>query len=204
MHHGQPKRMVCVVEGKGEVKAIPNLCSRVLKLLEVRNWFVDPEPIRQPRSRLVDERMPSPLRPIRDGGFDVAVQLALRSRRADGVLVVCDSDDDCPAAWGSSASLRLGHLCHGAAVMAVREYEAWLLHGLPRAASLGPVHIDAKRDAKGLLRRVVPGYRPNLHQLEITRALDLRRCWSRSDSFDKLVRSLASMTGVDVPARPAP
>jgi hypothetical protein len=202
MRQGPPKRIVCVVEGKGEVKAIPNLCARVLKLLDVSDWYVDPEPIRQPRSRLVDERVPSPLRPAREGGFDDAVQLALRSRRANGVLVLCDSDDDCPATWGTVASARLGQHCRGAAVMAVREYEAWLLHGLARAASLRAPQIDAKRDAKGLLRRYVPGYRPNLHQLEITRELDIGRCWARSDSFDKLVRSLAAITGAPVPARP--
>jgi Domain of unknown function (DUF4276) len=196
------RRMVCVVEGKGEVEAIPNLCTRILIALGVWDWSVDSEPIRQPRSCLVDGRVKSPMRPARDELFDRAVQLALRSRRADGVLVLCDSDDDCPAAWGPSALARLAVVCRGAAVMAQREYETWILHGLEQAADLDPKLVEGRRDAKGLLRRYYPGYRPSLHQLAVTRELDIERCWARSDSFDKLVRSIAALTGAPMPKRP--
>jgi hypothetical protein len=200
----QARRLVCIVEGKGEVEAIPNLCTRILQDLGVWTWFVDPVPIRQPRGSLVDGRVGSPMRPARDGLFDRAVQLALRSRRADGVLVLCDSDDDCPAAWGPSASERLGTVCQGAAVMAQREYETWILHGLERVADLEPQRIETRRDAKGLLRRYHAGYRPGLHQLALTRQLDIARCWARSDSFDKLMRSIAEVTGAELPERPRP
>ncbi len=194
-------RLVCVVEGKGEVEAIPNLCSRILLELGVHDWFVDPAPIRQSRGHLVDARVRSPMRPAKDGTFDHAVQVALR-RRADAVLVVCDSDDDCPAIWGPSALQKLTTICRGAAVMAQREYESWLLHGVPLARDLEPDLIDNRRDAKKLLRESYPRYLPSTHQLALTRELDIRRCWARSDSFDKLVRSIASLTGATAPERP--
>lgn len=197
-----PMRLVCVVEGKGEVKAIPNLCARILNTLEVWSWSVDPEPIRQPRTCLVDGRIGSPMRPVKEDQFDRAVQLALRSRRADGVLVLCDSDDDCPAVWGPTASKRMTAVCRGAAVMAHREFETWILQGLEHAAALEPEMIERRRDAKGLLRRYVPGYRPGKDQLAATRQLDIKRCWARSDSFDKLVRSIAAITGAPAPERP--
>lgn len=197
-----PRRLVCVVEGKGEVEAIPNLCSRILHALHVWDWYVDPTPIRQPRGSLVDGRVASPMRPVRAEGFDRAVLLALRSRRADGVLVLCDSDDDCPAAWGPSAAARISALCRGAAVMAQREYETWLLHGLESAADLDPELVERQRDAKKLLRRNHTSYRPSVHQLALTRQLDIHRCWARSDSFDKLVRSIATLTDAHTPPRP--
>lgn len=199
---GASKRIVCVVEGKGEVEAVPNLCSRILRELEVWDWFVDPAPIRQPRGRLVEERVRSPMRPAKDVELGRAVQLALRSRRADAVLVLCDSDDDCPAVWGPSATQRLSSLCRGAAVMVQREYESWLLHGIRAFGHLEVATIEGRRDAKKLLCVHRPGYLPTVHQLVLTRELDIRRCWARSDSFDKLVRSIAVLTGASALARP--
>lgn len=196
------RRLVCVVEGKGEVAAVPNLCARIFIELGVNDWFVDKVPIRQSRGQLVDGRVRSPMRPAKDGDFDRAVQLALRSRRADAVLVLCDSDDDCPAVWGPSAMQKLSEVCRGAAVMIQREYESWLLHGIPSFEDLDAALIERRRDAKALLSRHRPGYLPTAHQLALTREIDIRRCWARSDSFDKLVRSIAAITGASAPERP--
>lgn len=91
----------------------------------------------------------------------------------------------------------------GEAVMAVREYETWLLYAfdddeLAAARITNPSRI---RGAKEKLRRLVPGYKPTTHQLEITRKIDIRRLRRASDSFDKLVRSLATIFGVAAPER---
>ena len=146
--------------------------------------------------------MKSPMRPVKHDDFDRAIQLASRSRRADAVLVLCDSDDDCPAAWGPSAMQRLTSICRGAAVMVQREYESWLLHGIHTFWQLEPEVIDRRRDAKKLLSLHRPGYLPTVDQLALTRELDIQRCWARSDSFDKLVRSIADLTGAIAPERP--
>ena len=196
------RRLVCVVEGKGEVKALPNLCARVRDYLEAWDWIVDPEPIRQPRSMLVDERLPSPSRPCRADSAGRAVRLAL-ARPADAVLLTCDADDDCPATWGPSAKAVVTRIVPGDAVMAVREYEGWLLYAfgddaLAAARIANPARI---RGAKEKLRRLVPGYKPTTHQLEITRKIDIGRLRRASDSFDKLVRSLAAIFGVAAPER---
>jgi uncharacterized protein DUF4276 len=196
------RRLVCVVEGKGDVEALPNLCSRVRDYLGATDWFVDPQPVRQPRGSLVDEARPSPNRPCRTDGAGRAVQLAL-SRPADGILLTCDADDDCPAVWGPSAKEVVTRRAQGDAVMVVREYEAWLLHAfdesdLARAGITDPERI---RGAKEKLRKLVPGYKPTTHQLEITRKIDIERLRRASDSFDKLVRSLATIFGVTPPDR---
>ena len=196
------RRLVCVVEGHGEVEAFPNLCSRVKDYLEAWDWFVDPQPVRQPRSSFVDERLPSPSRPCRADGTTRAIQLAYR-RPADGVLLTCDSDDDCPAVWGPSAKGVVTAVCHGDAVMIVREYEGWLLHTFDDAelAAVGAAEPARIRGAKEKLKKLVPGYKPTTHQLEITRRIDVGELRTASDSFDKLVRSLAGIFGVAVPDR---
>ncbi len=87
--------------------------------------------------------------------------------------------------------------------MAVREYESWLLWNVDddKLKERGVTDPEQKRDAKGAMKLVVPGYAPTTHQLELTRKLDVDRVRCRSRSFDKLVRSLATLFGVTAPNR---
>jgi hypothetical protein len=196
--------LVCVVEGKGDRMAMPNLCSRIRDYLQAWDWFVDPDPVRQDRGRLVDMRLPGPRRPALRWGLERAVLLAA-ARPASGVLVVCDEDDDCAGEWGPSADQIIAPLAHGCAVMIVREYETWLLHSAAGAAerARGSASIESKRDAKAAMRRIVPGYKPTTHQLRETQKLNIPTVWAASDSFDKLMRSLARIFDVTLPRRPA-
>jgi hypothetical protein len=190
------KRLVCIVEGQGEVAAIPSLCVRILAHVGAKGWIVDKAPIRQPRSRLVDERVKSPHRPCHAEGMHRAVAMA-RARPADAVLVLCDADDDCPAIWGPDALKYLVAPAPGVAVMAQREYEAWLLLNYTdeqlRAAKVR--NPEQVRNAKDELRKLIPGYLPTVHQMEVTRRLDIPNLRTRSDSFDKLVRAIGSLCG---------
>jgi Domain of unknown function (DUF4276) len=197
------RRLVCVVEGKGEVEALPNLCARVRDYLKAWDWYVDPQPVRQPRGSLVDERSPSPRRPCRADEAKRAIRLALL-RPADGILLTCDADDDCPAVWGPSARAVVTQTAPGDAVMVVREYETWLLYAHDDAALAGVGITDPERirGAKEKLRRLVQNYKPTTHQLRLTRQIDIDRLRRASDSFDKLVRSLAAIFEVSAPDRP--
>ncbi|MBI2898753.1 MAG: hypothetical protein HYY17_01065 [Planctomycetes bacterium] len=194
------KRLVCVVEGYGEVDAVPNLCARILTFLNVRDWFVDPEPIRQPRSRLVDERVRSPRRPCRAETVEKALLLA-RRRPADGVLLICDSDDDCPAVWGPDAGSVVRRIMPGGCVMVVREYETWLLLNQPDNAlrRAGIVAPERLRDARGALQRIVKGYLSTVHMLPQTRLIDIGSLLKKSGSFEKLVRTVAQTCGASPP-----
>ncbi|XXY46340.1 DUF4276 family protein [Sorangium sp. So ce269] len=198
------KRLVCIVEGKGEVAAIPNLCTRILRqhLLDTA-WMVDQEPIRRPRGKLVDATVRGPLRRCHADELRRAVMLARQSRRADAVLVLCDADDDCPATWGPDAARAIQVLMPGDAVMAVREYETWLLLNFTEdeLRQAGAPMPESKRGAKEVLRRLVPGYLPTMHQLSETRRIDIALVRRRSDSLDKLVRALATISGMPLPAR---
>lgn len=202
------KRLVCIVEGHGEVHALPVLCNRVLRnLLDVTEWHVDEDPVRFPRSHLVDESKPSPTRPVNLAQLTRALSMAA-IREPGGILVSCDADDDCPAAWSTSApvahqwgsvTMPVGY------VMASREFESWLISGLPRAERVRAQALEpdrAPRDAKRALARLVPQYKPSTDQARLTRELNLRRAWAHSDSFDKLVRSIAQLVGRSAPKRP--
>lgn len=189
------KRLVCVVEGKGEVAAIPSLVARILRDNGRHEWVVDQEPIRHSRSLLVDERRPSPLRPPREDGLEQVLCLA-RARKATAVVVLVDADNDCAATWGKAATGIVTRQFVGGAVMAVREFESWLLASFSnRARSLvGAARIEHARDAKGLLQRLEPGYKPTTHQLRLTRRIDIGATRRESESFDKFVRTVLQTT----------
>jgi len=204
------RRLVCVIEGHGELEAVPVLCNRVMRsLLQVDDWFVDEEPVRQPRSKLVDQSAPSPRRGVHPLGMNRALALAAaRTPTPAGILVLRDADDDCPAAWGPAVPLtveRGGASVGVHAVMASREFESWLLWGFPagdrdRVKASDPER--SPRDAKKALQRLVAGYTPTTHQLAETRRMNLAAAWAASDSFDKLVRSVAALIGKRPPERP--
>lgn len=187
-------RLVCVVEGAGEVEALPNLCARVLAALGATSWFVDKAPIRQPRSQLVDESVPSPNRPCLPKGVARAMAIA-EGRGANAALVLVDSDDDCPASWAKSFISGYQGQLPAAAVMAVREFESWLLWAQPSEARerAGAANPEAMRDAKKPLRKIIPGYKPTTHQLALTQKIDIAAVRAQSSSFDKFVRSIASL-----------
>lgn len=202
----EPRRLGCVVEGHGEVRAVPLLCHRVLReLLAVpgERWGVDRDAVRVPKGKLID-LAPGPTRgKPRRHELDRALVL-LRARGVTASVVVLDRDEDCPAALASDVEPQPWPL-PTRAVMASREYESWLLWGreaAERARARAPDPEVGPSDAKGALRRLEPDYGPTTDQERLTRTLDLPRVWSRSRSFDKLVRSLAWLTGAPVPGRP--
>ena len=107
-----------IVEGPGEVSAVPLLLRRLCH--EAQAWNVTiAKPHRRPRSQFVNQDT-----------FQNAICLAGRASGRLGILVLFDADDDCPAEMAP----RLERWAHDAAsgrpcsvVMANREYEAWFL-----------------------------------------------------------------------------
>lgn len=189
------KRLHLVVEGHGDVSAGPNLVARVLAHLGRSGWFVNSPASRLPRAQLVNESAPSPNRPPLSNGLDRALGMA-KAARADALVVLVDSDDDCPAAFGPPARLRLEAQMPSAAVMAVREFETWLVLSRPLAelARAGIRDAERKRDGKRMLERLVPGYLPTRDQGELARLIDVEELRRRSRSFEKLVRDVERLT----------
>lgn len=187
------RRIATIVEGHGEVEALPILLRRIAQHLAPGTGLDLPRPIRIPRNRVV-----------REGELERAVALAARRAGADGrILLLLDANGDCPArlaprlldravAARSDRRIRV--------VLAKMEYEAWFLAAaasLAGRAGLGedagpPKDPEAVRGAKAWLSaRMPPGrpYRETIHQASFSTAMDLDRARS-APSFDKLVRDV--------------
>lgn len=187
-----------LVEGHGEHYAVPILVRRIAASLGVAD--VTPTVIRQPRTMI-----------LKPGELERAVILLANKVGEHGaVLVLIDADDD-PACELGPALLRRARAARPdrpiGVVLAVREYEAWLLtsasslrgkRGLP-ADLEAPAMPEAIRDAKGWLDQRMPrGYSPTADQPALTGLFDLELARS-SPSFDKLVRDLTRLL---LPAAP--
>lgn len=184
-----------IVEGHGDVKALPVLLRRFRD--EAEAWDVDVgRPIRRPRSRLVDE-----------AGVQQAVRLALVQPDCGAVLLLFDGEFDCPAnlgptvqAWATAAAD--GTPCR--VVLAHREYEAWFLAAIESLRGRRGIRNDAEshpapenpRGAKEQLEaRMQPGatYLETTDQPAFSALFSLPAAYRRSRSFRKLADSFGNL-----------
>lgn len=193
--------VVPIVEGRGEVAAVPILLRRVGAAIAPTTWLDVARPILA--------RRPSMVRPE-----ELARLLTLAAGKVQGpggVLVLLDADDDCPATLGPelrAEAARVRPDLTVAVVVADREYEAWFLAAATslagsRSLATGlepPSDPDAVRDAKGWLQsRRTDGraYTPTLDQPALTEAMDMDAARSRSRSFDTLWRQVERLVALD-------
>lgn len=184
-----------VVEGEGEISALPVLLRRLMYEVEIWDADIQP-PFMVDRGRLV-----------RPGGLEAAVEAQARrvpAGHSGGILVVIDADDDCPASLGPSLlaraeATRPDH--RTAVVLANREFETWFLASAPSLngrAGLAdhleiPANSETLRDCKGWLthhRRDGVRYRPRVDQPALTQDMDLDLARVNSSSFDKFCRDI--------------
>ncbi|MBS80351.1 DUF4276 family protein [Variovorax sp.] len=185
------KSVACIVEGDGEVAALPVLLRRICewKTPEIPTYI--PPPIRVYKDRFLN----------REGEFRRHLLLAAAKCGESGwVLVVLDADDDCPKARGAEilarAQIVIPHR-RIAVVLANREYEAWFiaaarsLHGV-RSFKLETTHSDGDaelpRNAKGWMSKRMggAGYNETTDQPAFSAQLDLQQAFDASRSFRKL------------------
>ncbi|MBM4059888.1 MAG: DUF4276 family protein [Planctomycetes bacterium] len=185
-------RIVPIVEGHGEVEAVPVLLRRIAALAGVTAAVR--LPIRVPRSQLV-----------REDGLRRAVELAARSSApGDPILVVLDADADCPAILGPrllACAIAARADRPVAVVVARTEFESWYLAAAASLAAAGklddstiaPADPEAVRGAKGwLAARMARRYSETLDQPSFAALFDLdaaRGC----PSFDKLLREVGRL-----------
>lgn len=203
MHDAVPVvSIACIVEGDGEVSAVPILIRRVAARLETPVVVRCPRPFLVPRNKLV-----------KPGQIEDAVTAARRGIDGEGgILIIADSDEDCPAILGPALLHRAARVRGNmpvAVVLAKREFEAWFLAAADslrgrRGLSTDlrpPNDPEAVADAKGWLRERMPRgrrYRETADQPALATSFDLDAARSRADSFDKcyreVVRLLTSLT----------
>lgn len=188
--------IVPIVEGHGEVKAIGILIRRIAAEYDAALTIDVKPPLRIPKSRL-----------LKIGELERTVDFAFRKAgRSGAVLVLLDSDDDCPAELGPKLTRRAlaarSDLPLGV-VLAKREYEAWFLaaasslrgqRGLKESLT-PPNEPESIRGAKEWLNRnMLPGLRYGevLDQPALTAAFDLAAA-RRAGSFDKCYREIVRL-----------
>lgn len=180
--------VACIVEGVGEVSALPVLIRRIFLELIPDCWPDIKPPIRLDRAKL-----------SKPGELERRIELAVE--KATAVVILFDSDDDCPSKLAATLKARAAQSrsdVDTAVVIANREYEAWFI-AAARSLSLlsgdeaSPPDPESIRGAKAWVnKRLTTGYAPAADQAALTATMSLEEA-RRARSFDKLVRDLITL-----------
>jgi hypothetical protein len=183
-------KVAAIVEGDGEVKALPILLRRLAGWQTPGIFIQALPPIRVRRDRFLR----------REEEFCRHLLLAGAKCGQDGwILVLLDADDDCPADLGAEI-LERARACAPhhriSVVLAKREYEAWFIAAAEslngqRGFSFDPITAadpEAPRNAKGWIKAHMVGrsYGETTDQPAFTQRMDLLQAYNGSRSFRKL------------------
>lgn len=179
------KRLVLLVEGDGDVQAVPSLVGRLLTQLPVDlqgQLFLDNAPMRIGGVHQITGK--------KQGDLARHLGNAAKRPKLGATLLVLDGDADrvegqlfCPVEVARTLAQRATAAGAGvrfsfAAVFLRQEYESLLLAvadqlpGLNPGVTLPPAPEEHPRDAKGWLHEnLADGYNPTDRQLELTRAV---------------------------------
>jgi hypothetical protein len=169
------------------------LLKRLVKLVNP-DGYVDVQPFRVGRNKLV---LP--------GELERAVERAGRGLRLPGaVLIVIDSDDDCPKELAPVLLSRATATANGrwpvGVVLAKSEFESWFIAAAESIAGhsglapdlCAPADPESIRDAKGWLQKAMPPgrkYSETVDQASLAAKFDLNVA-RRAPSFDKMYREI--------------
>jgi hypothetical protein len=191
-----PFRIVPIVEGDGEVRAVPVLFRRLIGEFNLGVPIEIAQPIRRSRGSLLME-----------GGLERAVELAaIESQLTGAVFVLIDSEGECPAKLAPNLLKRAQTARPDklvAVALAHREFEAWFLASASslkgqRSLSQNIEDHPAPEDiqnCKGWLEDWMPPtskYAPPVDQPALAARFDLGLA-RRSRSFRKLCKEFEAI-----------
>ncbi len=189
-------RIVPIVEGHGEVEAVPILLRRIWAELVGGDFAEVLRPIRQPRSKLFKEEELARAVGLARKKLDSARQMAGETL----ILVMFDSNGDCPAVHGPRlvvAARSVAGQHPVACVLVKREFETWFVaaaESLSAYLNVGQVPDKPEEGGhgKGWVQHHFIGatYSETTDQPALTATMSLLACRSRSPSFDKLCREM--------------
>jgi hypothetical protein len=190
-------KIVPIVEGPGDIEAIPELLRRILfELHHVYDWEIA-KPLKANSLTYLRTNVNSYLR------------YAHGIPGCGAILIVLDLDDGCPKNEALSFADEIRHTYHFSypisVVLAHREYEAWFLASLDSIAGYCdlpeglsyPSLVENIRGAKEWLTRQMPpgvAYRETHHQVRMTQLIDLNLAQTRSRSFQRLCHAISQLT----------
>jgi hypothetical protein len=187
-----------IVEGHGEVESVRKLIERTLGTIAQQCVPLVLQPIRVAKSKVVQD-----VRELMRAVDLAALKLSSVSADRRTVLLLLDADEDAACVLGprllAAMQSERAHL-DVACVIAVVEYETWLIAG---AATLGsylvtgfetaiPLDPEAQRAGKGWVERFIAGpkYSETVDQVRLTATFSIPMARDRSRSFDKFCREL--------------
>jgi hypothetical protein len=184
-----------IVEGHGEVEAMPVLLRRLLAEAQC-NLIEIGRPIRRTQSQFRSKE-----------GIQAGVRLALLQPDCSAIVILFDGEDDCPKELGSQVrdwALEVASGTPCAVIVAYREYETWFLASIEslrgrygirdNAAALQ--NAESRRDAKGALEEYMPAtraYSETGDQPAMSAIFDMRLTHQRNRSFRKLVKVIGEV-----------
>ena len=164
-----------IVEGHGDVRAFRVLVNRLLAEGAAGTATIC-TPIRTPRGKIVN-----------DEELAKYAQIALSNIRErgvpGGVLLLFDADDDCAVelAEGRRTILEKETGVPSECVLAVREYETWLVAGDTQHDFDGDA--ESKRNPKAVLKEWYGRYTETADQPSLTARMDPQQARTRCRSF---------------------
>jgi uncharacterized protein DUF4276 len=185
-----------IVEGHGEVEAVPALLHRIFNAIGYRGQVLLNPPIRvKVGSFLAD---PDYRRKM------ILLASAKAVERSGTVMMLFDCEDKCPAELGpklltDARAVRAD--VQMLVVLSYREYETWFItaarslrgrRGLPMDLE-PPANPEAIRGAKEWLgERMATSYDPIIHQAEFSRTIDIEQARG-NPSFNRLCNRLSEL-----------
>jgi hypothetical protein len=191
-------RIAAIVEGQGEVEAVPILIRRIAIEAAIHSKIEINPILRVPANRL-----------IKPGELERTVDLSARKLEGKGgifVLIDCDWEDCCPKFDGPDLSDRATNARPDhpvSLVLANKEYESWFIAGAGSLQEIGMLSMDLEyvhdpeniRGAKEWISRHMPKsqpYKETLDQPALTQKLNLQDA-RRARSFDKCYREIKGL-----------
>lgn len=188
-----PFRIVPIVEGHGEVQAVPGLFRRLIAEFNPAVAITVVPPIRQNRGTLT-----------KAGGIERAVELATISVEGEGVIfILLDSEGEAPCQLAPVLLARARSARQDqriSLVLAHQEFEAWFLAAASSLKGQRGLREDIEdhpspesvRGCKEWLETWMPQttrYSETVDQPAFSALFDLRRA-RRAPSFDKFCREI--------------
>lgn len=184
-----------IVEGHGEVAAVPILLRRLVAWANPREAIEVKVPIRKPRNKLV-----------RRDGVIQAINLAQLSE-PDAILIMFDGDENCPAELGPQVQQWAERAARDTPCQVViphREYEAWFLAAIESLRSMGDIEDDATsppnpEEPRGAKERIEERmgkhapYSETIHQPKFSARFSMASAYEKCRSFQKMTSAFVSL-----------
>lgn len=185
-------KLIPIVEGYGEVSAVPVLLRKILWANHCYDIQIAPPENAHGKSNLIQK-----------DGLEKFIKLAWKEDDCGAILILIDADDECPVDLAKAFSSRvkaMGSLFPVVIIVAKRMYETWFLASITTIAGhldipaglQAPPDSESIKNPKDWLNKQFPKgriYKETQEQEAMTNLLDLN-VMSTTRSFQRLLKAV--------------